>query len=245
MSGSGREVAAFPTTHWSLVQSAGASDAGRRRRALADLLTHYLTPMNVYISKRWRVDAHRAEDLAQQFISDKLLERGIVRRASQGKGRFRAFLLKSLDRFILNQFRKSRARKRAPDRAGSLESLERTSKGAAPAELFDRAWAQHVLEEAMARMRAACEASARAHIWHIFNARLVGPLLHGEPVVDYRVLVDRYGLRSPSEASNALVTANRMFLRTLRQVVGVYEKDDEQIEEEIRDLRKILALGAG
>ncbi len=46
-------------------------------------------------------------------------------------------------------------------------------------------------------------------------------------------------LRSPTQASNVLITANRMFGRCLRSVVAEYEHGGD-IEAELADLRQIL-----
>ena len=46
---------------------------------------------------------------------------------------------------------------------------------------------------------------------------------------------------SPSQATNTLVTANRMFVRVLRAVVRDYVASDEEVDEEIVELRRILA----
>jgi hypothetical protein len=69
-------------------------------------------------------------------------------------------------------------------------------------------------------------------------------LRQGEPV-PLAELVRRFGV-SADQASNLLATAKRMFARNLRQVVGEYAEGDEDVEDEIRTLRGILArAGAG
>jgi hypothetical protein len=98
--------------------------------------------------------------------------------------------------------------------------------------------------QTMEQMRTECERSDRNDLWQLFDARVVGPTLRGEETPDYQTLVRRSGAASPLQLSNLLVTAKRMFIRTLRDVVSEYARDEEELEEEIRDLRKILA-GAG
>jgi hypothetical protein len=52
------------------------------------------------------------------------------------------------------------------------------------------------------------------------------------------VLAERFGFRSPEQASNALVTAKRQFERTLRAVIAGTERTltDEEIDAEIAEL---------
>jgi hypothetical protein len=75
----------------------------------------------------------------------------------------------------------------------------------------------------------------------VFEGRVLTPLLHGGEQVPYAELVSRYRFVSPSQASNVLVTANRTFVRELRKVVAGYTSSEAETDEEIADLRRILA----
>jgi len=75
----------------------------------------------------------------------------------------------------------------------------------------------------------------------VFECRVVKPILDGSPPADYRELVERFGFRSPSQASNALTTAKRMYARSLRAAVGQYAGDHAEIETELADLKQALA----
>ena len=57
----------------------------------------------------------------------------------------------------------------------------------------------------------------------------------------YEELVAKFGLRSPSEASNLLITAKRMFARVLREVVRETVADEAEVETEIMELKRILS----
>jgi len=144
---------------------------------------------------------------------------------------------------VSNRLRDERARKRSPadaalvdlgSRAGLIEAEQ------SPAGAFEVAWARGVVSEALGRMRAECEAGGRAEVWGVFEARVVRPILESAPPADYAELVRRFGLQSPSQASNVLMTGKRMYARALRTVVGEYAKGLE-IDAEIEELREILA----
>jgi hypothetical protein len=51
----------------------------------------------------------------------------------------------------------------------------------------------------------------------------------------------RIGFKTPLQASNALVTAKRMFERQLRSVVAEYAGDESEVESELMDLRRIFS----
>ena len=84
-------------------------------------------------------------------------------------------------------------------------------------------------------------ASGRSAYWSVFDCRVVAPIFDGVEALPYDQVVERFGFRSPTEASNALVTAKRMFVRALRAVVAEYARDEDGIDREIEELRAILS----
>jgi hypothetical protein len=98
-----------------------------------------------------------------------------------------------------------------------------------------------VLDEALRRMRTHCGDSGRMDVWGVFEARVLAPALEGASPASYGELVQRFGFHSPSQATNVLATAKRMYARMLRWVVSEYARDAQEFEEEIGQLREILA----
>ena len=238
------KAARFPTTRWSLVDLIGRGDAEATRQALGDLLTRYLPALQMHLIRGKGLAPDAADDLIQEFVAGKILEKDLIGRADRGLGKFRTFLLTALDRFLIDRVRRAGAKKRAPGDAGVVaigddEACLRTDK--TPSDIFDVTWGRGVLAEALARMRRHCEESDRTDLWGIFECRLLDPILKGAEPVEYGELVERFGLNSPAHASNVLITAKRMFARTLRAVVAEYCQDDQEIESEIAELRQILA----
>jgi RNA polymerase sigma-70 factor (ECF subfamily) len=233
----------FPTTSWTLVGRAGSGSDPSGREALERLLTLYLPALRAHLVYRKGLTADAAEDVVQDFVAGKVLERDLIAHADRDLGRFRTFLLTALDRFFLNWIRDQGARKRAAD-AGSEDLGERAARLATADDAsaaFDAAWARSVLSEAIQRMRSQCESSDRKDVWGVFEARTLAPILEGSPAADYTELVARFGFRSPGQASNVLATAKRMYARILKSVVAEYARDAEEVEQEIRDLRAILS----
>jgi len=240
-----REMAPFHTTHWSLVDRAGHADPLRKRKALTELLRRYLPALKSHLMFRKRLDEHRAEDLLQSFLYSKVLEEDLISRAQRERGRFRTFLLTALDRFLISEIRKDSARKRSADSAASLDAeLPVAGSTAGPDEQFELTWARQVLAEALKRMELECNLAGRMDVWGVFQGRIMGPLLGQEAAVALEELAARHLLDSTAQVSNLLVTAKRTFARSLRSVVGEYEMEEQQIEEEMADLRRIFARRA-
>lgn len=229
-------------TRWTLVARAGGDDPTQRLCALEELLRRYLPALQAHLVIQKRLPTEQADDLVQSFITDKIIQGQLLEQADPQRGKFRTVLLTALDRYIISEFRKLNAQKRAPE-AGFVdldaEAVQVAAPGAASA-AFDVEWARQIINESLRRVQAECEATGRAAFWQLFELRVVGPMLDGVEPPPYDELVRRFGFQSPTQASNALLTAKRMFARALREVVAEY--DDP--EAELNELRMILA-GAG
>jgi len=233
----------FPTTHWTLVARAGQDPSQSRREALGQLLGRYLPALRAHLIHGRRLSPDDADDLLQDFVAAKIIEKDLIGRADRELGRFRTYLMAAIDRFLIDQFRQRSAKKRSPGDAGLVALGDQAGQVAdgSPSDAFETQWAREVIAQATRMMRQECQASARMEIWGVFECRLLRPLLEGTEPADYDELVERFGLRSPSQASNVLMTAKRMFGRMLKSVIGEYAVDEEEIESEIRDLHAVLA----
>jgi len=237
-------AARFPTTRWSLLDLIRRGDAETTREALGELLSRYLPALQAHLTRGRGLTPDDADDLIQEFIAGKILERDLISRADRQLGKFRTFLLTALDRFLIDRLRHGGARKRSPGDGGLVAIGDhyqclRTDRTASA--IFDVTWGRSVLAEALDRMRRHCETSGRTDVWGVFQCRLVDPILERTEPVEYGQLVERFGLNSPAHASNVLITAKRMFARTLRSVVAEYCRDNREVESEIEELKQILA----
>ncbi len=240
----GQPEGRFPTTNWSLIWDAGDEHAQDRNTAVDELLRNYWPALTAHLVMRKRIKSHDAEDLVQGFITAKVLERNLVGTAQKQRGRFRSLLLKSLDNYVANEMAKRSALKRQADRAVPIDPQEVAMQDYSverPEDAFDIEWARQLLSNVSQRMQAECAANSRDDIWGVFEARILKPATDGTPVADYEQLIAQFGFRSPSQASNALITGKRMYMRILRGVVGEYAANDEDAEAEIRELEQILA----
>ena len=171
-------------------------------------------------------------------MADQIFQRDLLAKADAARGRFRSFLLRSLENYVINE-RQREARRR--EVALELEPAE-----GATSDVFEVQWARQLLQETLRRMREECKNKGQPSLWSIFECRVVGPTLTGSPPPAYSSLVERFGFRSAEQASNALVTAKRQFERTLGVVIAETEwvTSEKDIEAAIADLCRIL-ISAG
>ena len=233
----------FPSTPWDdidmLVQGVGE----HRRRALDDLLLAYVPAMRAFLVRAMSIPKAEAEDILQGFIADKVLEQDMIARADPARGKFRSLIRSALRHHVTGMWRRETAAKRhpGPGRLHGADALHGHPHNAAPPdEAFELAWARAVVAQACERMRGACSDTERLDVWGVFEARVLEPLMHNAKPVPYAELVERFGLSSPSQASNLLTTAKRSYARALRAVVSEYAGDDADVEVEIADLLAIL-----
>ncbi len=237
-------IAALPQTRWSVVARACERESEAWADAL-DAITRLYRPVLVrHLVSRLSIPPDRAEDLVQAFLFEKLLEQNVIRHATPRKGRFRSFVLKVFGNFVTDQLRQQQAHKRRPSSpdAERLDDLPDLPSGEPPlADAFDVLWARQVLARTVELMREECRSKGRLVLWEVMENRILGPILGDTPLMPYDELVARFKLRSPSEASNLLITAKRMFARVLREVVRETVSDDSEVEAEIMELKRILS----
>ena len=237
-------VSALPQTRWSVVARAG----DRARASWSDDLqsiTRLYRPVLVrHLVTHMQVPPDRADDLVQTFLFEKLLEQNVVRMASPDKGRFRSFILKTFSNFTRDELRRQQAQKRTPSHPDSdrIDDLPELPSGETPlSEALDALWARQVVQRALDLMREECRSPNRQNLWGVMEARIIGPIFDEAPPMPYEAFVAKFGLRSPSEASNLLITAKRMFIRSLRKAVRETVARDSEVEPEIMELKRVLS----
>jgi DNA-directed RNA polymerase specialized sigma24 family protein len=230
----------FPQTHWSLVRRAQGADPKASLDALAILLNRYVPALHSYLRNVRRLSSHAADDLLQSFIADKFLERQLVRHAEQHRGRFRNFLLTSL-----NNYANSLHRKESTLAVSILSEADaRDPHAGSPDSTLEAEWARVLLKNVLASMRDECFGSRREDVWIVFEKRILAPIYDNQSPESYALLTSELELASPTQTANLLVTAKRMYARLLRIAVAEYEPDEQSIDDEIRDLHYTLSIAS-
>ena len=228
----------FPRTDWAELTPTAEPDEARLDR----LIRRYWGPLRIFLVATFPVLNEQAETLLQEFAEDKILKAGWLQQADRDRGQFRNFLKTSLRNFVLDRLSRAEV-KHAPV---SLDGLtEELPEPAAPAEEFDLTWARTVLAETLSRMEADCrdpaaEQPRRSYIWEMFRVRLLEPMLNDAPQVPYDELIARFELRSPTDASNLLLSGKRIFKAHLNRVIKEYAGQDTATQAEIAALETFL-----
>lgn len=225
----------FDTTRWSIVLQA-RGDPADARVALETLCRTYRPPVLAYV--RSHVYARdTAEDLTQAFFT-RFLERAWHAGADPERGRFRAFLLTALKRFLIDADAEASALKRGG--GCRFESLDEETPDApvgdeSPERIFERAWAKAVLGAAFARLRSEAEAAGKLAMFE----RLSEFLVEAPDEDDYARAADDLHLRRNTLA--VAVHRMRHRLRDLvRQELAETTSGPDDMESELRALREAL-----
>jgi RNA polymerase sigma-70 factor (ECF subfamily) len=231
----------FATTHWSIVLAAGHASRADSRAALAKLCETYWYPLYCFIRRRGH-DAHEAEDLTQGFFAA-LLERDSLRVADPNRGRFRSFLLASLNHFLANEWRRQAAQKRGGGQpllsldcaSGEARYSQEPAHDLTPEKLYERRWALTLLEQALSKLRQEYAAGGKSALFERLGAFLAGD--EGAP---YRSVAAELNMTEGA----VKVAAHRLRRRCrehLRAEVAQTVADPQDVDEELRNL--MAAMG--
>ena len=230
--------AAFNSTHWSTVLSAGGGDSPGSRAALERLCAAYWYPLYAHV--RWRGHGpDDAADLTQEFFAT-LFRRNSLGAVRAEKGRFRTFLLTSLNYFLHDQTARERTAKRGGGMAPvSLDTLDAEQRFAlepttdeTPDREFDRRWAATLLEQALARLTAEQMKAGLAEVFVEFKPFLTRPTETG----DYHELSARLGL-APNTIAKAV---QRLRLRARQLLIDEAAQTLANAGDAERELRELF-----
>src|SRR5437660_659715 len=241
----------FATTRWSLILSAAKSERGEQtaRDALAELCRIYWRPIFSVVCQRGR-SKEDAQDLTQDFFQ-MILEHNWLEHADPHRGRFRSFLLKSLQNFLINAAEKSHTRKRGGDvkfisRDGWMsDALSRSAistqalNSLPPEQVFDLHWATTVVEQALRRLREECEGKDRLRLFYALSRHLTAE----RDEVSYANLSAALGVAETTVKKQLHIMRQR-YRCLLRDEVARTVGNPADVEDEIRYLCAALAAGA-
>jgi len=185
------------------------------------LLNRYWKPVYCYL-RRHRYDNEQAKDLTQGFFHEVVLGRGLIQKAEKSKGRFRSFLLLSLNRYLINIKHEEATQKRIPrnklvplDMIEAIE-LPQTVAQLKPEDSFNYAWVSSLLEQVLEQVENKCRQDGKTVHWRIFHDRVLEPIMDGTNSPSLQEVCDKYGIQDDAKASNMIVTVKRRFQAALR-----------------------------
>jgi DNA-directed RNA polymerase specialized sigma24 family protein len=232
----------FATTHWSVVLAAQNVDPPRAREALERLCRTYWYPLYAYLRRRGYGE-HDAQDLTQGFFAH-LFQRDWMQSVAREKGRFRSFLLASLNYFLADQRDRAMARKRGGGRevisldAQQAEERYRLEPAdeRSPDKLFERRWAMTLLDQVLARLAQEFSDAGKSEL---FN-RLRPFLVEGAGEKTYAETA-REGGTTEEALKKAVQRMRRRYHQLFREEIAQTVASPDEVEEELRHLCAVLS----
>lgn len=232
----------FRSTHWSVVLAAGDSQSGQTHDALEKLCRAYWYPLYAFVRRQgW--NEHDSQDLTQAFFAYLLEKKGIAK-ATPEKGKFRSFLLASLTNFLNNERDKRQRLKRGggveivPLDLETGEARYRTEPVTqdSPERIFERQWAQTVVEQAASRLQNEFAATEQRERFKVLKDFLMGD----SETLSYSAAAQQLGMSVPAVTS-AIHRLRGRFREIFREEIAHTLDRPEDADEEIRYL--LTALG--
>jgi RNA polymerase sigma factor (sigma-70 family) len=238
--------AAFATTHWSVV-AACADDREIANEALTQLCHNYWPPLYTFARRRGYSPAD-AQDIVQGFFAY-LLENKAYAKTDRTKGKFRSFLLASLNNYMSDLWDRARALKRGGDyefvllddevdAVETLYSRETAALTLSEEQQYERTWAAALVARALERTRAEFNSGSKAHVFGALKPFLTGGV----------------GLPSHESVARSLdmpIDTMRSHLSRLRARYHDFVREEvartigpaDDVDEELQHLRRILIDG--
>ena len=173
-----------------------------------------------------------------------LQEKHALGKADPLRGKFRSFLLSSLQNFLTNESDRARAQKRGGDRefvfldAATAHERFRLEPihSLTPEAIFEKRWAHALLEQTLGALQKDFDRRGKARLFEGLSPFLTSD--GGE--TSYQGAADRLGL--PLSAVKTSIHRLRQDYRAqLREEIGRTVSSPDEIDDELRYLRKVLA----
>jgi len=243
-----RDAGRFLTTHWTVVLRAAQSQAPGGPSALAQMCRLYWYPLYAFVRYRG-YSSDDAQDLTQGFFLH-LLDHRALTRVDPLRGKFRTFLLVSLQNFLATEAERARCLKRG----GQMEFIPWDTQSAEeryrhePADyltgekIFDARWAMTMLSEAMRRVEEDYAFQGKAATFEALKAFL-DPINSKSPP-SYEQAAAALGV-SLSAVKTLIHRLRKQFTSFLREEVACTVSDAAEVDDEIRALCEALIASEG
>ena len=233
----------FPTTHWTLIQRLKSGDDATVQRALEDLCQQYHYPLYCFIRRRGLAH-HDAQDALHDFLG-KFLRLGSFGSADADKGHLRAYLVTSMDRFLINRHEGLAGERREVSTdsenftGADAERFERErfDELDTPGRVFERKWAQELMRHVFQQLGEAYAASGKSAVFQALKPVILrGGSLRGE---EPAALAASLEMNEPA-LRKALSRLLRHYRTALEGEVRQTVASENEVAEEIAYLRQLF-----
>lgn len=238
----------FESTLWSMVLVSAQSQAPGSKQAFADLCKLYRYPLYAFIRHRGH-SPEDSEDLVQGFFLH-LVEHKTLSRVDRSKGKFRSFLLASLQKFLSDEADRARCLKRggkaefvhldlegAEDRYG-LESVDTLS----PEKIFDARWAMVLIGMALDRLDRQYAAQGKGNTFQALRAFL--DPMNTKSLPSYEEAAGQLEV-SVGAVKTLIHRLRKQYTALIREEVSRTVSDASDVDPEIHELCEALIAAEG
>ena len=232
----------FTSTHWTVVLTAGQTGSPLAAEALEKLCRSYWYPLYAYVRRRGYAPED-ARDLTQEFFW-RLLDGDWLPKVDPSKGKFRSFLLASMNHFLANEWDRANAIKRGgrvtfqPLEDGTCEQSFRneTKLNRSPDELYELSWAKTLLQTVLSRLKQEAVVAGHSELFREFEGVLAGE----KPTQTYAELAVKL---STTEAAlkMAMTRLRHRYGQVLREEIALTVAQPEEVESELRYLLNVFS----
>jgi RNA polymerase sigma-70 factor (ECF subfamily) len=227
----------FVTTHWSAIFAARNIDSAVSKPARERLCETYWPPIYGYI-RRCGYGVHDAQDLTQEFLC-KFLSADHLAKLQNRDGRFRYFLLTFVKHFLSDYRDRISAQKRGGGKIIiSIEAYEaeerqimELSDSWTPDQVFDRRWAQALIDQALAKLQLEYEARGKSLLFE-----QIKDLDRGEHGAKSYAEIGAELNMSEQAVKNAVHRLRRRFSEVLKKEVADTVSTRQELLSEMRQL---------
>ena len=231
----------FASTRWTQILAAANPRHPDAREALTALCRTYWPPLYAFVRRRGFSPAD-SEDLTQGFFA-RLLRLDSLAEVRRERGRFRAFLLASLQNYLADERDRALAEKRGAGLVVSINAAEAEAgyqrepadTTATPDAAFDRAWALTLLNTVVTRLRTDYAAAGQETTFAALSFSLTGD----RSTLPYAELAARLGLSEPA-VRVAVHRLSKRYRQLLREEIAQTVARPEEVDDELRALRQAL-----
>lgn len=239
---SGTSGRVFATTNWTLVLNAQRSDSPGGGAALDQLCRTYWYPLYAYVRRRGYSHPD-AEDFIQGFFVH-ILDRETLLKVAPERGKFRSFLLASLNYFLAD----ARDRNQAQKRGGGLQVFSLDSEDAdrryalepadqrTPERLFERRWALAIIERVFDTLKQEYVSTGKAELFRELQSFLHGDKTHGT----YADAAVRLG-SSEGAVKMAVLRLRRRYRTVFREVIAQTVESPADVDAEFSYLISVIS----
>jgi DNA-directed RNA polymerase specialized sigma24 family protein len=238
----------FHTTRWSVVLLSAQSHVPGFQTALSELYRVYWYPLYAHVRRRGYAP-EEAQDLTQGFFLH-LLEHKTLGRADPLKGKFRSFLLGSLQNYLSTEAERARCLKRGggvelipldlqnAENRYRLEAVDAVT----PEKIFAARWALALLGEAMNRLRQEYATPEKAATLEVLKAFL--DIRNSKAAPSYEEAAA--SLQASVGATKTLIhRLRKQYTALVREEIERTVLDPDDIDAEIHELCEALVAAEG